>query len=588
MVSSKILRLLLFSALGMGATVTDAAAVMTAATANIRLAPQDTSLKIDANNYSASPVLTTYTWPDNKVANAIVLKFDTSAIPRDASIEQATLHLALLQSDTSLDLTYTVSAHKILSKETDVSKATGYTADGVTAWTASSCCYKGVPLAQNDISPPYDRQVIDKVPGDKAWTITSIVQEWLADPATNFGLLLNSDASKPRARYRFFASMEYAIAALRPYLEVKYTSDVSSQDASPPAVSISSPADASNVSGTVPIEAGASDDVGVVGVQFKVNGVNLGPEDTTSPYSVSWNTTTVADGPYAITAVARDAAAKQTTSAVVTVNVSNAASSPPSSILWSADHEEGDMSDWYTASGGGEFNSGGISIASSDVAHSGRYSAKATISAPPTTGARLFRWNESRANQEAYYSTWVYFPQVYTPSWWIVFLYKSRASSTTDPDPFWFVQVGNRQDGAMYFFLTWWYGPWPGGTVEGPHQGESGGRDYRQTIKDIPVGKWVHLEAYLRQSAGFTGQIIVWQDGVEILNQNNVKTRYPYMGNEWALSSYSESISPSPATIYFDDAAISTQRLGPGMPNGGAPPASSVSAPPAISNRRQR
>jgi hypothetical protein len=140
----------------------------------------------------------------------------------------------------------------------------------------------------------------------------------------------------------------------------------------------------------------------------------------------------------------------------------------------------------------------------------------------------------------------------------------------------------------MYFFLTWWYGPWPGGTVEGPHQGESGGRDYRQTIKDIPVGKWVHLEAYLRQSADFTGQIIVWQDGVEILNQNNVKTRYPYMGNEWALSSYSESISPSPATIYFDDAAISTQRLGPGTPSGGAPPASPVSAPPAISSRRQR
>jgi hypothetical protein len=130
----------------------------------------------------------------------------------------------------------------------------------------------------------------------------------------------------------------------------------------------------------------------------------------------------------------------------------------------------------------------------------------------------------------------------------------------------------------MYFFLTWWYGPWPGGTVEGPHQGEFGGRDYRQTIKDIPVGRWVHLEAYLRQSSGFDGEIAVWQDGVEIVRQTNVKTRYAYMGNEWAPSHYSGSISPSPATIYFDDAAISTARLGPGTSDT-TPPGVSLSAP---------
>lgn len=243
------------------------------------------------------------------------------------------------------------------------------------------------------------------------------------------------------------------------------------------------------------------------------------------------------------------------------------ATAQTSNILWSADHEEGDLSDWYTPSGGGEFNSGGgVSTASTDVARSGRYSAKATITAPPTAGVRLFRWRESRANPEAYYSAWYYFPRIYRPSWWIIFQFKSRAGSTLDPDPFWFVQVGNRADGTMYLYLTWWYGPWPNGTVEGPHQGEFGGQDYRQTIKDLPVGQWVHIEVFLRQSAGFDGQIIVWQDGVEILRQDNVKTRYPFMGDEWAPSNYSASISPSPATIYIDDAVISTTRVGPGTP----------------------
>ena len=33
-----------------------------------------------------------------------------------------------------------------------------------------------------------------------------------------------------------------------------------------------------------------ADNVGVVGVQFLLDGVNLGAEDVAAPYSVSWNT----------------------------------------------------------------------------------------------------------------------------------------------------------------------------------------------------------------------------------------------------------------------------------------------------------
>ena len=51
----------------------------------------------------------------------------------------------------------------------------------------------------------------------------------------------------------------------------------------------------------------------------------LGTEDTSSPYSVSWNTTTVANGTHTLTAVARDAAGNITTSTPVTVKVDNAA-----------------------------------------------------------------------------------------------------------------------------------------------------------------------------------------------------------------------------------------------------------------------
>ena len=52
--------------------------------------------------------------------------------------------------------------------------------------------------------------------------------------------------------------------------------------------------------------------------------IPLGAEDTTSPYGVSWNTTTVANGAHTLTALARDAAGNTTISAPVTVNVANA------------------------------------------------------------------------------------------------------------------------------------------------------------------------------------------------------------------------------------------------------------------------
>jgi hypothetical protein len=98
-------------------------------------------------------------------------------------------------------------------------------------------------------------------------------------------------------------------------------------DTTPPTVSVSAPAGGSTVSATVLVTATAADNVGVAGVQFKLDGVNLGTEDTTTPYSVSWDTTTATNANHTITAVVRDAAGNTATSAPVSVTVSNAA--PP-------------------------------------------------------------------------------------------------------------------------------------------------------------------------------------------------------------------------------------------------------------------
>src|SRR5712671_5921473 len=103
-------------------------------------------------------------------------------------------------------------------------------------------------------------------------------------------------------------------------------------DTTPPSVSVTSPGANATVSGTITMTANASDNVGVVGVQFQVDGVNAGAEATSAPYSAPWNTLSAANGSHVVTAVARDAAGNRGTSAAVTVNVFNDTIAPSVSI----------------------------------------------------------------------------------------------------------------------------------------------------------------------------------------------------------------------------------------------------------------
>ena len=103
-------------------------------------------------------------------------------------------------------------------------------------------------------------------------------------------------------------------------------------DTTAPIVSMTTPAPGSTVRGSAAVSANASDNVGVAGVQFRLDGANLGTEDTAAPYAIAWNTTTVTNGSHTLTAIARDGAGNRTTSAATTVAVSNDTSLPAVTI----------------------------------------------------------------------------------------------------------------------------------------------------------------------------------------------------------------------------------------------------------------
>jgi hypothetical protein len=104
---------------------------------------------------------------------------------------------------------------------------------------------------------------------------------------------------------------------------IRVTGRPRAADVTAPAVQLTSPTGGSTVSGTIALTADATDDVGVVSVQFVVDGTPVGALDTVAPYTINWDSMSVPDGPHSITAIARDVAGQATTSAAVAVLVDN-------------------------------------------------------------------------------------------------------------------------------------------------------------------------------------------------------------------------------------------------------------------------
>jgi hypothetical protein len=219
------------------------------------------------------------------------------------------------------------------------------------------------------------------------------------------------------------------------------------------------------------------------------------------------------------------------------------------SLLWSATFERGDLSEWLGDGQGGKFaeNTTVDPLPTTVTAHGGRYAGLVTLSPSASMTSTNYLFRDQPSPSAAYYSAWFYVPSTITVSVWLS-LTHFRGSMTAD---------GNN----LYALWDVNLYPRPGGGLAAQLYDYTTQINYRQPVPVVfPVDTWVQVEVYLAKATDASGQITVWQDGIPIFNRPGVTVLNDWV--QWDAGGASDELTPSPAAIYLDDAAISTTRLG--------------------------
>jgi hypothetical protein len=172
-------------------------------------------------------------------------------------------------------------------------------------------------------------------------------------------------------------------------------------DSTPPSISWGAPAEGARVAGNVALSASAPA-AGGGGVQFLVDG-NVVGSAASSPYSLSWNSTTVVDGEHWVAARTTDAQGRTNTTTPVALNVSNATPPPVPGLLGIDAIKSADGRGTVTTSALGATQTGDVLVAF--VSSDGRSGQTATVSGGGLAWSLVRRANTRPGTAEIWKAT---------------------------------------------------------------------------------------------------------------------------------------------------------------------------------------
>jgi hypothetical protein len=209
-----------------------------------------------------------------------------------------------------------------------------------------------------------------------------------------------------------------------------------------------------------------------------------------------------------------------------------------SELFWQADHETGTLEQWLDdGNGRTSIDGNGQVEVSSEHARSGDYALAVTISA-----------NDDRQNQgllerdlrlvEGRYGAWYYLPEAVKTDYWVLMKLSNGSVNRFDID----IEVpsGGQPHLRLYEHDAGWIS--------------------ERAEPVVPIGQWLHVEAWYRSTPNDDGRLIVFQDGEQVLDTGPRMTA----ADEhvvFACGSSSRYVSPAPYRLFIDDASIESSPL---------------------------
>lgn len=219
-------------------------------------------------------------------------------------------------------------------------------------------------------------------------------------------------------------------------------------------------------------------------------------------------------------------------------------------LLWWTDHETGDTSEWVNKSGAGGFILRGNSRVDvvEGVARSGTHALLIDDQSPTVRDYPLAARNGPLPAGGVYASAWYYLPAALRPTsyWWFV-LYRSRHP------PY---EFGDFRDEIRLSFTTRADGSMGSELITEEH-----GTLQPSVDREIPIGRWFHVETYLHATDGTDGVFDAWQDGELLFHVTGKMMETTWA--EWMIGGVVDGLQTSASQLYIDDAVISREWLGP-------------------------
>lgn len=178
-----------------------------------------------------------------------------------------------------------------------------------------------------------------------------------------------------------------------------------------------------------------------------------------------------------------------------------------------------------------------------DPVHSGDFAAEYTVDS-----AKANKSFQSRCVRRgmfpaaAFYGAWYFIPKLPNQfRLWNLFHFQGGDAQDQNYHDLWDVSIVKRDDGSLRLAF------YDFGRSTLPDQSNA---------PSIPIGAWFHIQLYVKRAADDTGEFVLFQDEISILQLSGVVTDDTMLG-QWYVGNYAEEMDPVQSTVYVDDVSIS-------------------------------